>query len=866
MGFRVNPASGNATLPEPELSLPPAPAAASTPGRIDLPDPRAKRLVDPGRGAPSAVGIDGSPADPRVLPAKQSGDRKQYIVTVNRAGLRADVARAVDASITALRTTQDDEQKVLSRPDKGRYVLFLDGEQAAKLREAGVAVLEDRQITIQRPPAGSVTPKAGQLLSRQVQGADDIKEPGFDGAGVLAVVIDTGVAPHPDLATPADFDDVYTPAPSDPPVDDAGHGTHVSGIIGAKGDPAAGHVKGEAPAVTFKVARVLQNGSGSWSSVLAGVERAVEWAKAWDGPVVFNLSLGGPAQGNPDDDPINQALNEAVTKYGVFVAVSAGNSGPGAGTIGAPGTAKDVVTVAAMDHGNTLDPSDDSIAPFSSRGKAGVPGQADKPTVAADGVNVLSTVPGGGYESWSGTSMAAPNVAGAGAALLGKAWALYKSGDLAVDPRELVKAGALQAVLYETTRDNPAVPHTDEGLGDVRVDAAASLLLARYGRAHVKRAVRELQDVADAAFADDGSVSGDEAAELVRQLLAPDTAATLPDPTDRLDYLEAASQWLDQKQAGKGPKLPAAVAAELRGVMARMAEGALLERARRPFKDAAEAQQTLAALAGWLRYADGVTAREAVAAGDLVSAACEQLPAAEALVFLRSARDLVAADPALAVLAGKHSRLHEVAHQVLGERARQPFASASDAATFLGAVLELDAGDPDATPALAARHVAQTASAVLRRLAPAAQVAFVGQVAPLLGASKLAADDQAAVLAQLQASALAALSARAAFAAEPFASGTAAATSVADFVDWQKRDGAFDGEDVRALAVLLDRTVRGGALDAALALPDEKKAFLRGTQETLQRLARAGDLSAAQRVDLWRQVNDAVNEQVRSLR
>ena len=118
---------------------------------------------------------------------------------------------------------------------------------------------------------------------------------------------------------------------------------------------------------------------------------------------VINMSLGG--SGGPDD-PLSLASDAAVD-FGLSVAVSAGNSGPGMFTVGSPGTARKVTTAAASD-------DFDVIADFSSRGPVG--GELLlKPDIAAPGVSIRAAALGGGHVDLNGTSMASPHVAGASA-------------------------------------------------------------------------------------------------------------------------------------------------------------------------------------------------------------------------------------------------------------------------------------------------------------------------------------------------------------------------------------------------------------------------------------------------------------------
>ncbi len=203
------------------------------------------------------------------------------------------------------------------------------------------------------------------------------------GKGVKVAIIDTGMDyTHPDLA--AHYAGGYNAVtPSAPPLDDHGHGTHVSGTIGAIRD--AQGVVGVAPEAMLYAVKVLDaQGSGSYSNIIAGIQWAVD-----NKIQVINMSLGG-SSGTP-------ALASAMTaadKAGVTIVCAAGNS---SGVVGYPAKYPEAIAVAASD-------SADKITSFSCRG----------PEIAfiAPGANVNSCYKGGGYKAMSGTSMACPHVAG----------------------------------------------------------------------------------------------------------------------------------------------------------------------------------------------------------------------------------------------------------------------------------------------------------------------------------------------------------------------------------------------------------------------------------------------------------------------
>ncbi len=229
---------------------------------------------------------------------------------------------------------------------------------------------------------------------------------GYTGRNVPVAIVDTGIDPtHPDFAgriiAMADFTGEGTS-------DNHGHGTHVAGITAGAGST----YKGIAPEAQIYAAKVLHgDGSGYMSEVMAGLEWAVQ-----QNVKVINLSLGG--EGPCDGTDALSTTCDAVVDQGVMVCVAAGNSGPGASTVGAPGCARKVLTVGACS--NT-----DAIASFSARGPTG-DGRV-KPDVLLPGVSIASCRAQGTsmgtpvdtlYTRASGTSMATPHAAGVAALLL----------------------------------------------------------------------------------------------------------------------------------------------------------------------------------------------------------------------------------------------------------------------------------------------------------------------------------------------------------------------------------------------------------------------------------------------------------------
>jgi subtilisin family serine protease len=204
----------------------------------------------------------------------------------------------------------------------------------------------------------------------------------------------------------------YANTPFDPT--ESFHATHVAGIAaGDHGTPAAGTlISGVAPNAYLGNYKALTIPTpsfgldGNTAELAAAVEAAVA-----DGMNVINMSLGEP-EVEPSRDLLVKAI-EGAAAAGVIPVIAAGNdfSDFGYGSVSSPGNAPSAITVAAADSRN-------AIASFSSAGPTPMSLQM-KPDVSAPGVSIVSSVPAkqGTFGELSGTSMAAPHVAGAAALL-----------------------------------------------------------------------------------------------------------------------------------------------------------------------------------------------------------------------------------------------------------------------------------------------------------------------------------------------------------------------------------------------------------------------------------------------------------------
>ncbi|HVE92882.1 MAG TPA: S8 family serine peptidase [Actinomycetota bacterium] len=192
--------------------------------------------------------------------------------------------------------------------------------------------------------------------------------------------------------------------------DDDGHGTHVAGTIGAWANNGRG-IAGVAPNAKVYPCKAL-GPAGGWTSDVAACVNHLASKRDSHNLRVINLSLGGPAS-----RVLETAVNSASAN-GVLVVAAAGNDGNS--TLNYPAAYSSVLSVAAMDRSGR---------------RASFSNYNSDVELAAPGASVVSTVPGG-YGSWSGTSMAAPHVAGIAAL------ASWKTGRTAQGLRDLLTSSA----------------------------------------------------------------------------------------------------------------------------------------------------------------------------------------------------------------------------------------------------------------------------------------------------------------------------------------------------------------------------------------------------------------------------------------
>lgn len=321
----------------------------------------------------------------------------------------------------AARASRGGDAEALSLQAKFRRTAIVELDPSADLTQAlndyrsdpSVEWAEPLQILqIQGVPNDPSFASLWGLTKIQAPAAWDIAT----GNGVVVAVVDTGVNhAHPDLANNIWVNPGEIPnngidddgngyvddtrgwnfvSGNNAPTDGHSHGTHVSGTVAAVGNNSLG-VIGVAPGSKIMAIKGLgDDGSGYDADLAQGIVYAAD-----NGADIINMSWGGTG-----DSPVIEEAVDYAHSLGVVLVAAAGNSAIDANLF-LPAKYAGVVTVSAFN-------SADTMASFSNYGQ--------KIDVAAPGVGILSTVPGGYYSSFNGTSMASPHVAGLAALLLSR--------------------------------------------------------------------------------------------------------------------------------------------------------------------------------------------------------------------------------------------------------------------------------------------------------------------------------------------------------------------------------------------------------------------------------------------------------------
>lgn len=398
--------------------------------------------------------------DPWVREATADGATAEYMVFLadqadlrKAAGLKSKTEKAqlvYDALTKVASRTQRPLLKILRSagvPHRAFWVANMIWVQGDAALAETLAKRSDVARIHANPKVGFSLPATRRAQLRSAQAIEPnllqlaiplvFWEAGVRGAGVVFAGQDTGYDwDHPALkhqyrgwdGTTADHNynwhdaihaggGVCGPDASEP-CDDSAHGTHTMGTM--VGDDGDANQIGVAPAARWIGCRNMDRGYGT----PATYSECFEWFLAPTdlngqnprpdlAPHVINNSWScPPVEGCTDPDVLRTVVNN-VRAAGIFVAVSAGNSGSGCSSVVTPAAIYDAsVTVGSVGSGF-------AASGFSSRGPVTIDGSGRlKPDLSAPGERIRSSIPGGGYGLSSGTSMASPHVAGMTALLM----------------------------------------------------------------------------------------------------------------------------------------------------------------------------------------------------------------------------------------------------------------------------------------------------------------------------------------------------------------------------------------------------------------------------------------------------------------
>jgi len=320
----------------------------------------------------------------------------------------------------------------------------LPEEEIAKLKKDPTIAYIEADVVVGITEPMLVTPTLTQEYTDSWGvtriGGNSAVAAGITGAGIKVAILDSGIDyNHPDLKDnyKGGYNFVYD---NNDPFDDGyiSHGTHIAGIIGARNNGTG--VVGVAPEVSIYAVKVLGGMvMGDLSDILAGMEWAI--SNKMD---IINMSIGAPIDSAAFKDACDRAY-----QAGIIVVAASGNTH--SNSIEFPAAYDSVIAVSATNPDNTF-------ATFSNF--------ADKNELAAPGMNITSTMRGGGYGSMNGTSQATAHVTGAAAILLASKIA-DKNGDGRV-------ADDVRALL-DTSAKDLGDPGRDQYFGFGLVDLAKAL-------------------------------------------------------------------------------------------------------------------------------------------------------------------------------------------------------------------------------------------------------------------------------------------------------------------------------------------------------------------------------------------------------
>jgi subtilisin len=260
------------------------------------------------------------------------------------------------------------------------------------------------QLSMIRPTRAA----AAKLTTKHTWGIEALGVPklwdqGFKGDGILVGHCDTGIdgahaALKDAIASYAVFDDLgrQMKKPPKPAVDTGEHGTHTAGTIA--GRPVNGKCIGVAPGAKLASATVIEGGDTT-----ARVLGALDWCVSL-GVRIVSMSLGIRGVGEEW-----RAITQVLRAKNILPIYAVGNEGPGTSRF--PGNYPESLSVGAIDRNH-------KIADFSSSQRFARQDDPVVPDIVGPGVEILSAMPGGGYQEMDGSSMATPHIAGLAALLL----------------------------------------------------------------------------------------------------------------------------------------------------------------------------------------------------------------------------------------------------------------------------------------------------------------------------------------------------------------------------------------------------------------------------------------------------------------
>jgi serine protease AprX len=400
--------------------------------------------------------FDSSKIDPALLSEVLADPKAEYDVIVRTVAKDTQRSSKDDrAKRAGDEITKEGGSKRHALGIVGGASAKISGKQLLRLTNSGQVdyIFADAPLTASWDPAAD----AGKATT---PGILSIGAPsawinsGVTGKGIGIAIVDSGIYAHPDLAgrIAAQVDFTASTVTTTDPItgqtttttsgavgpgsDPGGHGTHVAGLVAGNGASSGSAYTGVAPEATVLDVRVIRSdGSSNTGIVLRGLQWVLANKNTYNIKVV-NMSLGASVTKSYKLDPLATAA-QVLTFAGITVVVSAGNSGPNTTTITSPANDPFVISVGAVDDNATASGSDDTIATFSSRGNTLFNNHA-KPDVAAPGRKMVSLRSPGStldtmyperrvatsdgsdpaYFTLSGTSMAAPVVAGTVALML----------------------------------------------------------------------------------------------------------------------------------------------------------------------------------------------------------------------------------------------------------------------------------------------------------------------------------------------------------------------------------------------------------------------------------------------------------------